>query len=178
MRGRIRFYTKTALAAAILSLLAPFAIPIGPIPLSFASLAVAVLSALLGSLVGSLAVLLYLAIGAVGVPVFSGFTAGFGILFGPSVGFFVGYLALALIAGRVARLPSGVSLARILPYLCLGELALLSLGSLGYAVMLRIPLWQAALSAFVPFLIPAALKAACGAVLLARLKKSRFMRLL
>ena len=72
MKGRLRFYTKTALSAAILSLLAPIAIPMGPIPLTLSSLAISLLSGLLGGSVGFLATLVYLGLGAVGVPVFSG----------------------------------------------------------------------------------------------------------
>ena len=125
MKGRLRFYTKTALSAAILSLLAPIAIPMGPIPLTFSSLAISLLSGLLGGSVGFLATLVYLGLGAVGVPVFSGYTAGFGVLFGPSVGFFVGYLVLALISGLAARRSPGARAMSCLPLFLFGELCVI-----------------------------------------------------
>lgn len=178
MTDRLRFYTKAALAAAIISLLAPFAIPLGVIPLSFASLAISILAGLLGPGVGFLAVVIYLAIGAVGVPVYSGFTAGFGILFGPSVGFFVGYLVLSLVAGFSVKCARSASLRRYLPPLLVGELLLVSLGAVGYALVLQISLAKAMLVAFLPFLLPAILKAVAASYLLLRLRASRFMRLL
>ena len=178
MSRRLRFYTKTALSAAIISLLSPIAIPLGVLPLTLSSLAIALISGLVGPLVGFLAVTVYLAIGAVGVPVFSGFTAGFGAIFGPSVGFFVGYLALSLVSGLTAYLPTRASVLRHLPLLLLGELLLLTLGAVGYALMLGLSLAKAALAAFLPVLIPAVAKALCAALLLTRLKNSRFMRLL
>ena len=178
MTKRLRFYTKTALAAAIISLLAPFAIPIGPIPLSFASLAISLLAGLLGPLVGFLAVLIYLAIGAVGVPVFSGFTAGFSILLGPSVGFFAGYIVLSLVAGFACRGKTAHRPWRILPFLLLGELLLVSLGAVGYALVLQLSLAKAMLVAFLPFLLPAILKAAAASYLVCRLRASKLLRIL
>ena len=178
MTDRLRFYTKTALAAAILSLLAPFAIPLGVIPLSFASLAISILAGLLGPGVGFLAVLIYLAIGAVGVPVYSGFTAGFGVLFGPSVGFFVGYIVLSLVAGFACRGKTAHRPWRTLPLLLLGELLLVSLGAVGYALMLKISLAKAMLVAFLPFLLPAILKAAFASYLIGRLRASKLSRIL
>lgn len=176
MKRRLRFYTKTALAAAILSLLSPLSIPLGVFPLTLCSLAISLVSGLFGAGVGFLAVCVYLAIGAVGVPVFSGFSAGFGALLGPSIGFFVGYLALSLIAGQVARLSRAASPARLLPLLLLGELLLLSFGAVGYAIVLELSLAKAALAALLPFLLPAIIKALSAACLLARLRGSRFAR--
>ena len=176
MKGHLAFYTKTALAAAVLSLLSPIALPLGPIPLTLCSLAIATLAGLIGPLAAFLAVFVYLALGAVGVPVFSGYTAGFGVLFGPSVGFFVGYLVLALIAGQTARLQETVRWQAALPLLLLGELSLLCLGAVGYALVLRLSPAEALLAAALPFLLPALLKSLCAALLLARLRKSRLYR--
>ena len=178
MKKRLGFYTKAALAAAILSLLSPIAVPLGPLPLTLSSLLISVLSGVLGAAVGFLAVLVYLAIGAVGVPVFSGYTAGFGVLFGPSVGFFVGYLALSLLSGRVARLFSSTRPLRCLPFFLFGELTLLSLGAVGYALTLELSIASAAAAAFFPFLIPALCKAFFAAWLLARLRRGRLCEIL
>ena len=173
MKGRLRFYTKTALSAAILSLLAPIAIPMGPIPLTLSSLAISLLSGLLGGSVGFLATLVYLGLGAVGVPVFSGYKAGFGVLFGPSVGFFVGYLVLALISGLAARRSHGARAMSYLPLFLFGELSLLSLGAVGYALSLRLSIASAVSAAFFPFLIPALCKAFLASLLLARIGRAR-----
>ena len=69
--------TETAVMAAVLCILGPLSIPLGPVPLSLATLAVLLSVYVLGTLKGTAACLLYLALGAVGLPVFSGFGGGF-----------------------------------------------------------------------------------------------------
>ena len=74
--------TSTALMTAVTCILGPLAIPIGPVPVSLTPLAVFLSVYILGTKRGTIAYLLYLLIGAVGVPVFSGFTGGVGKLAG------------------------------------------------------------------------------------------------
>ncbi len=94
--------TQIALGAAVLCVLAPLSVPIGPVPVSLGSFAVYFAAAVLGRRRGSLAVLLYLLIGAVGVPVFAGWTAGAARLAGPTGGFLLGYLPCAYLTGLLA----------------------------------------------------------------------------
>ena len=56
---------------------------------------------LLGWKLGTLSYVIYLLIGLVGVPVFSGFTAGPAKLFGPTGGYLIGFIPMAIIAGIV-----------------------------------------------------------------------------
>lgn len=72
--------TITALMAAVTCILAPLSIPIGPVPISFTNLAIYLSLYLLGWKRGTISYLVYLLIGLVGVPVFSGFTGGIGKL--------------------------------------------------------------------------------------------------
>ena len=68
--------TIIAVMAALICVAGPLSIAIGPIPLSLASFAVYLAGAVLGWKRGTVAVAVYLLIGLVGVPVFSGFSAG------------------------------------------------------------------------------------------------------
>ena len=77
-----------AVMTAVTCVLAPLSIPIGPVPIS-----------LLGWKKGTISYLIYLLIGLVGIPVFSSFTSGPGKLFGPTGGYLIGFIPLALIAG-------------------------------------------------------------------------------
>ena len=93
--------TRTALAAAVLCSLGPLSIPlpISPVPISLGVLGVFFAVYVNGWLWGTVSCLLYLFIGFVGVPVFSGFSAGAGKLLGPTGGYMTGYIFIALIAG-------------------------------------------------------------------------------
>lgn len=85
--------------AAVLCILGPLTIPVGPVPITLVPLAIFLSVYILGTKRGTIAVILYLLIGAVGVPVFSGFAGGFGKIAGPTGGYLLGYIFAALIAG-------------------------------------------------------------------------------
>jgi len=93
----------TAVMAAVLCVLGPLAIPVGPVPVSLVNLGIFLALYLLGWKRGTLSVLVYILLGGAGMPVFSGFTGGLGKLLGPTGGYILGYLALALISGWAIR---------------------------------------------------------------------------
>ena len=83
----------TALMAAVTCVLAPMAIPIGPVPISLTNLAIYLSLYLLGWKWGTASYVVYMLIGMVGVPVFSGFTGGLGKLAGPTGGYIIGFVS-------------------------------------------------------------------------------------
>ena len=91
--------TMTAVMTAVTCILAPFSISIGPIPISFTNLAFYFALYLLGWKSATVSYLVYVLIGLVGLPVFSGFSGGLGKLMGPTGGYIVGFLPMAVIAG-------------------------------------------------------------------------------
>ncbi|QNM05265.1 biotin transporter BioY [Qiania dongpingensis] len=93
--------TLIGVMTAVTCILAPLVIPlpISPVPISFTNLAVYISLYVLGMKAGTISYLVYLLIGLVGVPVFSGFTGGPAKLAGPTGGYLVGFLFMALIAG-------------------------------------------------------------------------------
>jgi len=105
---RRRTSTDLALIAGFAALIAVssvLAIPIGAVPITLQTFAVLLAGAVLGAGRGFLAVLLYLAIGAIGLPVFAGGSAGLAPFAGPTVGYLVGMpLAAALTGFLVSRL--------------------------------------------------------------------------
>ncbi len=91
----------TALMAAVTCILAPLSIPIGPVPISLTNLAIYLSLYLLDWKKGTLSYLIYLLLGFVGLPVFSGFTGGVSKLAGPTGGYIVGFIPMAILAGIV-----------------------------------------------------------------------------
>lgn len=90
-----------AVMAAVICVLGPlsFTIPISPVPISLTNLAVYLAVYVLGMKRGTISYLVYLLIGLAGLPAFSAFTGGAGKLFGPTGGYLIGFIFMALICG-------------------------------------------------------------------------------
>ena len=89
--------------AALLCVLGPFSIPIGPIPVSLGTFAVSLCAMILGGPLGALSVLIYLLLGASGLPVFTGFQGGLAKIAGPTGGYMAGYLLHAFVGGMLVK---------------------------------------------------------------------------
>ncbi|MBO6154835.1 MAG: biotin transporter BioY [Lachnospiraceae bacterium] len=101
-----------AIMAALLCVLAPLALPIGPVPISLATLVVYLAAYILEPKWSVVSVAVYLLLGLVGLPVFSGGKAGVGTLVGPTGGYLIGYLFLALISGIfIHKVGNGIALS-------------------------------------------------------------------
>lgn len=100
-RTNIRNLTLIALMTAVTCILGPLTLPlpVSPIPLSLATFAIYLSVYILGMKKGTISCILYLLIGLAGLPVLSGFTGGVGKLLGPTGGYMIGYVVMALIAG-------------------------------------------------------------------------------
>lgn len=88
-----------ALMAAVMCVLGPLSVPIGAVPISLTNFVICITVWLLGAKFGTLSVAVYLALGAVGLPVFSGYGAGLAKLAGPTGGYLIGFLPMAFIGG-------------------------------------------------------------------------------
>ena len=93
--------TMVALHTAVLCILAPHTLylPFSPVGITLGSFFLYLTGLLLGPKLACISVLLYLCMGFVGLPVFSGYTAGAGVLFGPTGGFLLGYLPCVAVVG-------------------------------------------------------------------------------
>lgn len=99
--NKTKLLTTTALMTAVLCILGPISIPIGPVPISLVNMAIYVTMYILDAKRGTIAVCLYLLIGLIGVPVFSGAGAGPAKLIGPTGGYLIGYIPMAIVIGLV-----------------------------------------------------------------------------
>ena len=85
-----------AIAAAFLAISSQITIPLPIVPLTLQTLAVGIIATVLTPLDSVLAILVYLILGAIGLPVYAGGAAGFGVILGPTGGFLIGFLFQAL----------------------------------------------------------------------------------
>lgn len=97
--SKVKSMVMIAVMAAVMCVLGPLTVPIGPIPISLISFVIYLTPYVLGGKKGTIAVIIYLLVGLVGLPVFSGYAGGPAKLFGPTGGYLIGYILTAMIAG-------------------------------------------------------------------------------
>lgn len=85
--------------AAVICILGPLSIPIGVVPISLTNLAIYFVLYTLGMKKGTISYVIYILIGFIGLPVFSGFTSGPSKLLGPTGGYIIGFIFMSLIVG-------------------------------------------------------------------------------
>ena len=161
---------EIALMSAMLCVVAPFAIPVpvSPVPFSLASFAVYLAAVLLGARKGTASVLVYLFLGMVGLPVFSGFSGGMGVLLGPTGGYLIGYVLCTLITGKLVEGQVSSLFA-----MALGTLACYLLGTAWFLVVMDgTYTWgQALLVCVVPYLIFDSIKIFAAAAIAVPIRK-------
>ena len=160
----------TALMAAALCVLGPLSVPIGAIPISLSNFVICLTVWLLGPKFGTLSVAVYLLIGLVGVPVFSGYGAGIAKLAGPTGGYLVGYLLLAFIGGLFIEKSKGQPVISGIG-LVLGDAACYVLGTIWFMILTGADLVSALGWCVLPYLPGDAVKIVLAAVLTMQLDK-------
>ncbi|UTE76979.1 biotin transporter BioY [Rossellomorea sp. KS-H15a] len=98
---KLRMIIHCAIFAAMTGILAQIEIPLPLVPISGQTLAVGITATILGSRYGALALICYAALGAVGVPVFAGFSGGAQVLVGPTGGYIFGFIIAAYFTGLI-----------------------------------------------------------------------------
>ena len=155
-------FIRIALLAAILCLLCPVSLPIGPVPLTLGTFAVCLCGGILGPWRGAAAVGIYLVLGAVGLPVFSGWSGGLSRIFDVTGGFLIGYLPCAICAGY-ALYECNIKRAVRIILIVIAILLCHAFGILWYSLIAKTSLFAAAVTISFPFLIPECIKALAAA---------------
>lgn len=93
------FFIKVVFGSLMIALFAQISVPMYPVPITGQTLAVTVVGLALGRKAGISAVLLYLAQGAIGLPVFANGVGGIAAFFGPTGGYLYGFIAAVAILG-------------------------------------------------------------------------------
>ena len=170
--------SMTALLSAVICVVAPMVIPIGPVPITLVNFAMYLAVYLLGTKWGLMSCLVYVLLGMAGMPVFAGFTGGAAKLFGPTGGYIVGYLWMAMIAGLFIERSQnrGVHLVGM----ALGTAVCYALGTLWYCISMDSGIAAALGLCVIPFipgdLVKIGAAAVVGPMLRDRLTKAGLLR--
>jgi biotin transport system substrate-specific component len=168
--------TKTmilcALFAALTAVCSMISIPLPftPVPINLATLSVFLAGGLLGSKSGAVSQIVYVILGAVGLPVFHSFTGGFAVLAGPTGGYLIGYVATAWLIGfMIEKLGQGFFKNMI--SMITGLAICYILGTLWFMYLTSTGLAAALMLCVIPFLIGDAIKIIAGSFLVKKLHK-------
>lgn len=147
MNSSVRSMAAAALMTALMCLMAQIAVPVGVTKLTMQTFSAALAGFLLKPKAAVMAVGAYLMLGACGLPVFSGFTGGIGVLMGPTGGFLIGFMPMtalcSLSRGRKKSIRIGM--------LCAGLMILYLAGAAVMALASGIGFGQAMMIGVVPF---------------------------
>ncbi len=151
-----------AFGAAIIAVLAQVTIPLPLIPITGQTLAVGIVVTILGTRLGTLSVLLYMLLGAVGLPVFSGMSGGLAILVGPTGGYIVGFLATAIIMGLYLD-KFGISFVQAIIANIIGMCVTLAFGTVWLKIVADYTWTAAFMGGVAPFIVVGIVKAVLAA---------------
>ena len=167
----VRDMALCALLAALLAVCGWISLPFGDIAFTLQTFGVFLALGLLGGKRGTLAIFLYLLLGAAGLPVFSGFRGGFGMLLGATGGYLAGFLFSGLVYWLITAL--GGEKAQLFA-MAAGLLGCYLFGTVWYCIGYA-PTPQALgpiiIKCVVPYLLPDACKLALARLLARRLKR-------
>lgn len=165
-KSSIRHMVLAALLAALTAVGAYIAIPIGPVPIVLANLFVLLSGLLLGKKWAPASMGIYLLLGIIGLPVFSGGRSGLAFLFGPTGGYLLGYVLAAFVIALLSGMGKS-TIRKDMVAVLMGILIIYALGVPWLKFSLSMD-WTKAFSAgMIPF-IPGDLLKGAVAVLLAK----------
>lgn len=190
-----RYKKTTALVlcgvfAALMAICSFITIPLGftPIPVNLATLGVFLTGGILGKKYGSISLIVYILLGAIGVPVFAGFKGGLGVLAGPTGGYIIGYLAAAFLTGLLIEIvfhktaasgqnadtgrarSGGLRFAGSILAMIAGLGACYALGTAWFMISTGTGLGAAMISCVIPFLPGDAVKILAASLLVLKLR--------
>ena len=155
MRISTKELVRSAIFAAFLCVFSILSVPFGAVPVSLGLFAVFLTGIILGKKLGFISVLIYILLGASGLPVFSGFRGGFSALLGPTGGYIMAYLIIAPVMGKAAY-GCEKNVKSFLRLMVAGGLSLLILyifGTWWYALVTKASLGAAVKICIVPFVL-------------------------
>ncbi|AXI00183.1 biotin transporter BioY [Sporosarcina sp. PTS2304] len=157
-RSKLRMMIVSALFAAIIGVMAQLTIPLPLVPITGQTLAVGLAATILGSRYGTITVVVYLAMGAVGMPVFSSMSSGLGVIFGPTGGFLIGFIPTAFLTGYYMERTS-FTFPHAMVANIIGMFVALTFGTVWLKFIAELSWTAAFMAGFVPFLIGGVIKA-------------------
>lgn len=148
----LRRMVYAALFGALTAMGAFMVIPMQPVPITLQTLFTGLAGLLLGSSAGALSQVVYVLLGIIGLPVFAGGKAGFGVLLGPTGGYLIGFIVGAYVIGKMSELRPKSGYLWLAAALLAGSLVFYTFGTIQLMITADLSLNKALLIGVFPFL--------------------------
>ncbi|MDD6214001.1 MAG: biotin transporter BioY [Firmicutes bacterium] len=170
--GSTKNISYIAMCTALITVCAWIAVP-SVVPFTLQTFAVAAAGGLLGAKRGTLSVLIYILLGAIGLPVFASFKSGAEVILGATGGYVIGFLFLALISGFAAE-RFGRKMRVLIPSMLAGVAVCYAFGTVWYICIYSantgsIGIISVLLKCVFPFIIPDIIKIMLAALCVKKL---------
>lgn len=166
----IRQMTLISLFAALTVVGAFISIPLYPVPLTLQTLFTLLAGMTLGSIMGASSQIIYVLLGVIGLPVFAGFKAGIGILFGPTGGFLFGFIISAYVIGKIIEVKKEKNIFYYFLAGIIGTVILYIIGITQLSLITGIGIKKAIVVGMLPFLPGDILKVIAASFIASKLK--------
>lgn len=169
--GILRAIVLVVAGTAVLTLSAKMKLPLPYVPMTLQTLAVLLIGTAYGWRLGVTTVIVYLAEGAAGLPVFAGSTGGLAPLTGPTAGYLVGFVAAAFITGWLSERGWDRSVLWLFIAMGIGHIVILLAGFAWLAFGIKLGVEKAWQVGVAPFVAASVIKNALGAVLIPAIRR-------
>ncbi len=161
----IRSLILTSIFAAIISVLAPITIPVGTVPITLSLFAVFLCGSLLPTAQAVMATIVYITLGAIGLPVFSSYTGGFSVLTGVTGGFIWAYPLMAFSISLSVKIFKKRCALSLFTGICIAIIICYTLGTFWFCYLTGNSLTTGITACVLPFIVPDVIKAVAAASL-------------
>lgn len=145
-------------------------IPLPPVPITLQTLFVIMAGALLGGKLGALSQVVYILLGIIGLPVFTGGKAGIGVFLGPTGGYLIGFVVAAYVVGRLAALRERPGFIWLVCIMTVGVGIVYLLGLIQLILIAKLSFNKAITVGMLPFLPGDILKIIVAALIVPKLR--------
>jgi biotin transport system substrate-specific component len=145
-------------------------IPVPPVPVTMQTLFLSLAGVLIGARLAAMSQIIYVIIGAMGLPVFAGGKAGLGILIGPTGGYLLGFVAGAYVIGKLAELRPSAGMMWFVSSMAAGTFVIYLFGAAQLSVVAQLSLSKAAAVGVLPFIPGDAVKILLAAFVCRKLR--------
>lgn len=163
-----------AIFAALIAACSYIQIPLGPVPFTLQTFAVFTTAGLLGTKRGTIAVVIYILLGCIGIPVFAG-SGGPGIIVGPTGGYITGFIFTVIIIGLIMNVfqknATGLKFVMTVVAMVVGDAICFMIGTIQFMVVMKVNLAVAMGYCVIPFILPDLVKIIVAAIVVNRVKK-------